>query len=584
MADNDKTIVRLKGNPAVKVTDDQTIVKSINVGQPIKRIKQARFHASSFGGDSQGNALLRDSNGTIVTYTDIVPSESGQFNLGSPTNKFRGLYIGANTLYIGNLAISEDSDGNAVISSVDSSGFIISGTTKSIATDLDSSVVTDIIQPLIDSAFDLLLGDSTPETLDTLKEIATALNDDPNFFTNITETINSSAVGLKWEKTGNTARAVEWKDSDQEVYTIRSTAITNDLLTLTLATFSPTVSASGQTLLWDQSADQFSVSVDNPADFPSRHIAGVSSITTVSGDITEVLDNYSTSGPSSTPGGGVDWNQTFTIAGAFNQPGSSHIRPVSSTIAGGSASATITFYDEDSDDYGTTATFTTNWQTPNVSISMNNLSGNVFLNPYTSTPYSVSVTGIEVSAHYSSTVTPTGGTVSDSTNSGVFTFETPLHQDNMGGRTLSVSTDMTRPQYVTGTEYTVTDTASDTSLSSTWTYPSISIFTAATSIPPTNSDVVDGTGFTGDITTYGNQSKTFSQFVNNGESTPRTFWFGVRSSASQPTNFQTGASASLLSDVLPTEATVILNNTYTNEDYDFYGITLQPGNTYVSIS
>jgi hypothetical protein len=41
-------------------------------------------------------------------------------------------------LYIGNLAISEDSNGNAVISSVDSSGFIISGTTKSIATDLDS--------------------------------------------------------------------------------------------------------------------------------------------------------------------------------------------------------------------------------------------------------------------------------------------------------------------------------------------------------------------------------------------------------------------------------------------------------------
>ena len=197
MADNDKILVKVKGNPSVKVTDDQTIVRDIKVGQPIKRIKQARFHASSFGGDSQGNSLLRDSNGTIVTYGNIVPSEDGQYDLGSPTNKFRGIYVGANTLYIGNLAISEDSNGNAVISSVDSSGFIISGTTKSIATDLDSSVVTNIIQPLIDSAFDLLLGDSTPETLDTLKEIATALNDDPNFFTGAWDAFKTTKEFIK---------------------------------------------------------------------------------------------------------------------------------------------------------------------------------------------------------------------------------------------------------------------------------------------------------------------------------------------------------------------------------------------------
>jgi len=577
MADNDKTIVRLKGNPSVKVTDDQTIVKSINVGQPIKRIKQARFHASSFGGDSQGNALLRDSNGVIVTYTDILPSVSGQLNLGSPTNKFRGLYIGANTLYIGNLAISEDSNGNAVISSVDSSGFIISGTTKSIATDLDSSVVTNIIQPLIDSAFDLLLGDSTPETLDTLKEIATALNDDPNFFTNITTTINSSSLGLRWEKDGDTARATEWKDSDQEIYTIRSTAITNDLLTLTLATFSPTVSASGQSLNWDVPASQFSVSVDNPADFPTRYIAGVASITQTAGSVTTTLSDYNTSGPSSTPDGGIDWNQTFSASG------SSHIRSTSTTISGGSAGATVTFFEDDSANHGTTASFTTNWTTPNVSISMSNLSGNVFLDPYLSTSYSVSVSGFSNSANYSTTVTPTGGGVSNTSGSGTFTFSSELHQDNAGGRTLAVSTDMTRPAGVTGTEYTVTDTASDTSLSASWTFPSLSTFTVSTGVAPTNA-IVDGTGFESYVTTYGNQSRTLSQFITNSEATPQAFWFGVRSSASQPTTFQTGASAALLSDVTPTEATVNLSNNFTDEDYDFYGITLQPGQTYVSIS
>jgi hypothetical protein len=578
MADNDKTIVRLKGNPSVKVTDDQTIVKDIKVGQPIKRIKQARFHASTLGGDSAGSALLRDSNGQVVITTNLIPSENGQFNLGSPSNKFKGLYIGANTLYIGNLAISEDSNGNAVISSIDSSGFIIGGTTKAIATDLDSSVIVNIIQPLIDSSFNLLLGDSTPETLDTLKEIATALNDDPNFFTNITTTINSSSIGLKWTKDGDTARATEWKDSDQEVYTIRSTAITNDLLTLTLASFSPSISASGQSRYWDQPATQFSVTVDNPSDFPSRYIAGVRSITQTAGNLSTVLSDYLTDGPSSTPAGGVDWNQTFT---AHN---GSYIRSTSTTITGGSAGATVTFYEDDSSSYGTTASFTTTWQTPNVSINMSNLSGNIFLEPYQETPYTVSVTGISNSSNYTHTITATGGSVNSQLGSGEFTFDDELHQDNQGGRTLSISTQMRRPEDVTGTEYTVTDTASDTNLSSTWTYPSLSIFTASTGTSPTNSDLVSHTTFGGSVTTYGNQSKTLSQFITNSESTPQAFWFGVRSSASQPSTFQTGASAALLSDVTPTEVTVNLSNTYTDEDYDFYGITLQPGNTYVSIS
>jgi hypothetical protein len=215
---------------------------------------------------------------------------------------------------------------------------------------------------------------------------------------------------------------------------------------------------------------------------------------------------------------------------------------------------------------------------------MSNLTGNVFLDPYLSTSYTVSVTGFSNSSNYSTTVTPTGGSVSNSSGSGTFTFTTPLNPDNMGGRTLAISTDMTRPVGVTGTQYTVTDTASDTTLNSSWTYPSISIFTVSSGTPPTNGDVVNGTTFTGDVITYGNQVKTLGQLIQNSEATPQTFWFGVRSSASQPATFRTGASDALLSDVVPTEVTVNLSNTYTDEDYDFYGITLQPGNTYVSIS
>ena len=385
---------------------------------------------------------------------------------------------------------------------------------------------------------------------------------------------------LQWEISGNTNQyrtATGYVDSDGETYTIRTAEFNSNLLRLELAQFSPTLSATGQSLNWDQPATQFTVSVDNPSDFTSRYINSVSAIAETGGDVYETIGDYTTTGPSSTPDGGVDWNQTFsTNSTAF-------IRSTSTTITGGSASATVTFADDNGTNFDT-ASFTTNWQTPNVSISMSNLSGNVFLNPYTSTSYTVSVTGFSNSANYSTTVTPTGGTVSNSSGSGTFTFTTALHQDNTGGRTLAVSSDFTRPAGVTGTEYTVTDTASDTSLSSNWTFPSLSYFTASTSTVPTNSDIVSGTGFESDVTTYGNQARTLSQTITNSESTPQCFWFAVRSSATQPTTFQTGASSSLLSDVTPTEATVNLSNSYTDENYDFYGITLQPGNTYVSIS
>jgi hypothetical protein len=386
---------------------------------------------------------------------------------------------------------------------------------------------------------------------------------------------------LQWEVSGNTDQyrtATGYVDSDGETYTIRTAEFNSNLLRLELAQFSPSMSAVGESLNWDEPATQFTVSVNNPADFPSRYINTVFSIAETGGDVYETISDFTTTGPSVTPAGGIDWNQTFTTNAT------AYIRSTSSTITGGSASATITFADDAGSNFSTTASFTTNWTTPNVSISMGNLSGNIFLNPYLSTSYTVSVTGFSNSSNYSTTVTPTGGSVTNTSGSGTFTFDTELHQDNTGGRTLAVSTDMTRPTDVTGTEYTVTDTASDTSLNASWTFPSLSIFTVATGTVPTNNDIVSGTGFAGNVTTFGNQSKTISQVITNSEATPQAFWFGVRSSASQPSTFQTGASAALLSDVIPTEVTVNLSNTYTNEDYDFYGITLQPGNTYVSIS
>lgn len=189
MADNDKILVKIKGTPSVRVTDDQTIVRDIKVGQPIKRVKQSKFHASSFGGDSLGNALIRESDGQIVFYANLIPDSDLGRDLGSPTHRFGSLYVGNETIYLGNLAISEDSYGNLVLNNTDSSGVVIAGTTRQIATDIDSAVIIDITQPLIDSAVAAVI-DNAPEALDTLKELAEALNNDSNAFGSLIASIN----------------------------------------------------------------------------------------------------------------------------------------------------------------------------------------------------------------------------------------------------------------------------------------------------------------------------------------------------------------------------------------------------------
>ena len=364
----------------------------------------------------------------------------------------------------------------------------------------------------------------------------------------------------------------------------------NNKLRLLIATFTPGLSASisPSSPSWDQPISSFSVSVDNPTDITTQYINEVASITASTGSVS-TLSTFSAGSKSSTPAGGVDWSQTFST------DADSYIRSNASTgsSSGGSASGTVSFnyYDGSSTtSYGSNASWSVNWQNPSSSISMSNLTGNTFLQTYTSTSYNVSYGGMSNSSNVAHTVTPTGGTVSSSTGSGTFTFTTPIHKDNTGtSRTLALSTVFTRPSSVTGTGYTYTNNTSDTSLSSSFTYPSFWIFTTSTSSAPARADIINGTGFESAVTTLSNQTKTFAGTVTNNSGGPQAFWFAVRTSASQPTTFKTGASSSLLSDVTPTTSSVGLEpdtppSGYTAETYNLYGITLQAGDTYVSIS
>ena len=381
--------------------------------------------------------------------------------------------------------------------------------------------------------------------------------------------------------------------------TVRTAEFSGDLLRLTLATFTPSFSASGNpssTNNWDVPATGFSVSVDNPSDVTNDYISSVYSITQTSGSVNGTLSNYSAGSKSQTPAGGVDWNQTFTVDNT-----NSYIRPISTSRTGGSAGATIKFNHNDGSESEYTesnTSFSVNWSTASMSLSKTNVSGKTFLKSYASTSYSTNVSGISNSSNTSHALTASGGTLSTNSGSGyvsgTFTFTSPIHKDNTSDtRTVSNTCTFTRPVDVTGTSYTTDQSSTTSNVSASFTYPSFWIWTTGVGTPPAVADIIDdstSTGFESAVNQLADQTRTFSvQSVNNSDSNPRAFWFAVKNSASQPGTFKTGASAGLLSDVSTTDGGTITLvpdsplSGQTGESYHIYGFTLQPGTTYVEI-
>lgn len=390
--------------------------------------------------------------------------------------------------------------------------------------------------------------------------------------------------------TGNgTTRVLTNYDENGTVYTVRTAAFVNNALTLTLATFTPTLGASVQpssSLNWDVPCTGFTAQVTNPSDFTAQYISSVASVTQTAGAVS-ALGLFTAGAKSATPAGGVSWTQAFTTNG------SGFIRSTSANINGGSAAATVGFNVSSGSGetlYAGTAAFSVNWATPTNSISIGNLTGNTFLQTYLNIAYTVAVTGMASSANYTHAITATGGTVNNSTGSGTFTFTIPIHKDNTALiRTVYLGTTFSRPIAVTGTNYTANLQVNTPNPTASFTYPSFWLFTASETIIPARADIVSGTSYKAGVTSLGDQVKAFANYVNNASASPQIMWFGVRSSATQPTVFQTGASPQLLSNVTPiTGNTVQLQPDappagYSAVGFTLYGITLQPGSTYVRI-
>jgi len=452
----------------------------------------------------------------------------------------------------------------------------------------------DLINRPSDNLFSITGDDSTQRTIsrgETVKVSGSngiSVSTDPEG--NLVVSLNSLAANpLVFTTSGNYRTLTGYQESGS-TYSVRTAMFDNNLLRLELATFTPvlaSVATPSNSRQWDEACTGFTVTVDNPTDFTTQYVNGVSSIVVQVG-IATALVLFTAGAKSATPAGGVDWTQTFsTNAGSYIRPN------VSSGITGGTATIQVRYNFWDGANttlFGNVSTFTVNWATPTTNITFADCSGNTFLDPYETVAYTVATTGLNNSANASHAVTGSGGTLSSATGSGTFTCTAPIHKDNTGSaRSVSVTTTFTRPSAVTGISYTANASATDSTINIDFTYPSFWIFTTSVASPPSRSDIVFGYGFEPAVTVLGNQTKVFSALVNNSSVNPRVFWFGIRASASQPTSFRTGSSQSLLSDVSYSTSSVSLNPDvnpagYNSENYQLYGIILQPGDTYVSIS
>ena len=474
------------------------------------------------------------------------------------------------------------------------------------STFLDASGLENKIQELVDSSYINLRVDH--DGIDS--ELVTRLIDSAYINARVNDGIDSDLVinlidsDYISERIGDIGGKLVWITSgDNEelrintgfrddaggiVQLIREARFNNDtLLEIELATFTPSLVAEGQlNLYWDEPASQWSVSVINPNDFTSQYIEEIGPLLiNPTAGVFATVSGYTTTGPDSVPAGGVDWNQTFTTNPTAT------IKTTTSDLNGGSAQATVRFLDNFGSVIGTDDINYT-WRNANCTINFSNLSGKTFLEEYASVNYTVGITGISNLSNAASLITPTGGTISNGTGSGLFTFTEPLNKDNNdGSRSVALSTTFSRPSTVsTADSYNVVDTASDATISASYTFPSFWLFTSFAGNPPQFSDVVEGNSFASGVNVLGNQSKNIDQFINNPETVPQAFWLGIRSSATQPTIFQTGISAALLSDVVVTTGNILNLQPdtppagYVSEEYKLYGITIQPGSTYVRIS
>lgn len=155
---------------------------------------------------------LQESDGKLIVSGDILPDADSVYSIGRADRKFKDLFLSGGTIYIDNLALEADPSTNTLSLSILDSGQL---TKLGVIATVDSSQVGEIVDSafvqrrvdenylsgIIDSAYVLdrstnyiqqqidALVDAAPGALDTLNELAAAINDDSAFSVTITNSI-----------------------------------------------------------------------------------------------------------------------------------------------------------------------------------------------------------------------------------------------------------------------------------------------------------------------------------------------------------------------------------------------------------
>ena len=524
-----------------------------------------------------GNTLSNISASNIVGFTQVSGNTLSNLNASNLAfGNIQGFYVYGNTL--SNISASNISQpfANLVVSNSVTTGNVYASVANVTTLNVNS------------------INNLNPTANYILGTTGTTVTWFP--WSNIAGILNFSAP------TAITRNLVSFTDFNGSTTLVRSVAGLSNL-SFTLATFSPIVSVSPSLSSpnWDQPVSSFTASVTNDS-LSTEYINSVASIS--GSNVGTTLSSYIAGSKSATPAAGVSWTQTFTTDPASNP--TSNIYSLTNDNTGGSATGTLTFTTANPiTTWGTTASFTVSWKTWSTSISLTGLSGNSFLNPYTTSTYTPSVTNLSGAPTY--TISSSYGNLSSTSGSGTLTFTTPVTNANKstGTITVAVSTQTTRPSTVTGgLPYTSTLTNSSPNIgsSATFNYPTIYYYKIQTAggvpISPQNSDLVAaGGGAWAGNTPNSNSAVVISSAtatnifggstspitITNPISSPNgaTFWFGVRSAYTpQPTSFSLWISNSSSS---PLQTTKVLNlaigNSGQTENYNFYGIVMTNGSS-----
>ena len=164
---SDKYVVKVNQNPEIRVSESTTIVKKVMVGTPIKSVDQVFYDASTLGGDSPGfyrnyenltnkptNIVLSgitdnvDSGGTIVT-GNMVPDTDISYNLGSPTKKFKELFLAGETIFLGGTVLADGGGGKLSVGPAPADGQAVDSSLLKPLETFDSNRVIDTINDWI---------------------------------------------------------------------------------------------------------------------------------------------------------------------------------------------------------------------------------------------------------------------------------------------------------------------------------------------------------------------------------------------------------------------------------------------------